>query len=382
MTSKSKTEVLFLIPSLVFRGAEKMLVNLVNQFDHDRFSIHVVSLSQDNPIASQIHPEAATFTALPRGWRYDMAPARELHKMILNKQIHAIIAFDIFSFFYVWMALWGIRSRPKIFISIHNIRFKSYRHWLQSFIYARLLSENEVFLSVCDAQIDYWAKIYHIPKSSFITIHNGVDTQLFSPPKDLQQSRLMRNQLGIPEDAFVILQVASLAPEKRHEDALLALKQIINEVEVSVILVCVGDGAEERKRSLKQLTQDAGIDEHVRFLGIQSDVKPFYEIADLFTLTSNTETFSMAALEAMSMGVPCVLTDVGGAREMIIEGINGYLVRAGNPRHIAEAWAAGYRNRHCFDRQKIRDWVIEKFSLSECTRKYENLLGNFPRTEY
>jgi len=328
-------------------------------------------------MADQIDSEAATFTALPRGWRYDMRPARELREMIRNKQIDVIIAFDIFSFFYAWLALWGIQSRPRIFISIHNTRFKSYRHWLQNFIYARLLSANETFLSVCEAQIDYWAGTYHIPRSSFITIHNGVDTELFSPSVDLERNRLTRQQFGIQEDAFVILQVASLAPEKRHEDALLAVKRLVNEMEQPILLVCVGDATEERKRYLKQLAHGTGVQGHVIFCGIKSDVKQFYEIADLFTLTSSTETFSMAALEAMSMGVPCVLTDVGGAREMIVEGMNGYLVRAGNPDQIAGGWAAGYRNRHCFDRQKIRGWVIENFSLSECARKYQNLIGNF-----
>lgn len=377
MTARSKTKVLFLIPSLKYRGAEKMLVNLVNQFNHDRFSIHVVSLSRENPMAAQIRHGAATFTALPRARRYDMGPARELRQIILNQQIDVIIAFDIFSFFYTWMALLGIRSRPKIFISIHNTKFKSYRHWFQNFIYARLLSKNEVFLSVCDAQIDYWVRTYRIPRSSFITIHNGVDTELFSPCGNLKPGRLTRQELGIPEEAFVILQVASLAPEKRHEDAFLALKSLVDEIEVPVRLVCVGDGTEERKRFLNQLTQDAGVHEHVIFCGVQNDVKPFYEIADLFTLTSSTETFSMAALEAMSMGVPCVLTDVGGACEMIVDGMNGYLVRAGDAHEIAKGWLAGYKNRHGFDRPGIRNRAIKNFSLSECARKYENLFAGF-----
>ena len=106
MTSAPKMDILFLIPSLKLRGAERMLVNLVNALDHDRFSIHVVSLSQDNPLADKLKPEAAILTLLPRVWRYDLSPARELHTMIRTKRIQAIIAFDIFAFFYAWMALW------------------------------------------------------------------------------------------------------------------------------------------------------------------------------------------------------------------------------------------------------------------------------------
>ena len=375
--SQPKTRVLLLIPSLVFRGAERMLVNLVNHLNQDRFSIHVVSLSRDNPLADHIRSGAVTFTALPRVWRYDIGPARELQRIIVNQRIDTIIAFDIFSFFYIWLALRGTQSRPKIFISIHNIRFRSYRHWLQSVIYARLLTGKELFLSVCNAQTDYWAKTYLIPKERFITVYNGVDTLSFSPSIDVKQKKLIRSRLEISEDTFIILQVASLVPEKRHEDSLLALKYLTREIAKPILLVFVGDGAEKRKKRLKQLAQAAGVMEQVRFCGIQSDVRPFYEIADLFTLTSETETFSMAALEAMSMGLPCVLTDVGGAREMIVEGMNGYLVRAKTPRHIAIGWAAAYKNKDQFDHQKIRARVIQIFSLSECTRTYENLLTNF-----
>jgi glycosyltransferase involved in cell wall biosynthesis len=375
-------EILFLIPSLKLRGAERMLVNLVNALDHDRFSIHVVSLSQDNPLADKLKPEAAILTLLPRVWRYDLSPARELHTMIRTKRIQAIIAFDIFAFFYAWMALWRIRPRPKIFISIHNMQFKTYRHWLQNFIYARLLSGNEIFIAVCDAQIDYWTKSYRIPKNNFLTIHNGVDTRAFSPTTDLSQIMLRRNQLGIAKDTFVILHTASLAPEKGHEDAFVALKQFIHETNAPVILLCVGHGPDERKRYLHQFARNLGVHEHIRFCGAQEDVKPFYEIADIFTLTSHTEAFSVAALEAMSMGVPCVLTDVGGAREMIVEGMNGYLVQAGDSRRIAEGWAAAYRNRCCFERQRIRNWVIGNFSLFECARRYENLLENISRKEF
>ena len=374
MKSETKKKVLFLIPSLVYRGAERMLVNLVNQFDQTRFSIHVVSLSHDNPMADQIRPEAAAFTALPRRWRYDMGPAWGLNMIILEEQIDTILAFDIFSFFYAWISLWGVRSRPKIFISIHNTKYKSFRHWLQNFIYARLLSEQEVFLSVCGAQVDYWAKTYRIPRGSFITIHNGVDTAFFSPSTTFEQKRQLRSLYGIPEEAYVILQVASFAPEKRHEDAFLALKHLLGKVKAPIAFMCVGAGAETRRHFLKKFAQQTGVGEQLVFCGIQNDVRPFYEMADLFTLTSSTETFSMAALEAMSMGVPCVLTDVGGASEMILNAVNGYLVPAGDPEQIAEGWLAVYRNQLASDRQQIRNRIIERFSLTQCARKYENLL--------
>jgi glycosyltransferase involved in cell wall biosynthesis len=117
------------------------------------------------------------------------------------------------------------------------------------------------------------------------------------------------------------------------------------------------------------------ISSQVRFCGLQSDVRPFYQAADIFTLSSQfIETFSVAALEAMSMGLPCVLTDVGGAYEMILEGMNGYLVPPRNPPDLANAWLKILKNKDSFDHEKIRAWVIEHFTLKDCVQKYENML--------
>ena len=143
---------------------------------------------------------------------------------------------------------------------------------------------------------------------------------------------------------------------------------------INFYLVLVGNGPEKYKKQLQEMAYELGISKRVIFCGVQSEVKLFYAAADIFTLTSSSETFSVAALEAMSMGLPCVLTDVGGAREMVVEGMNGYLVEPQNPRRIAEGWLAAFKNKDNFDHEKIRNWVIEHFSLIDCVHKYEDLL--------
>ncbi len=74
------------------------------------------------------------------------------------------------------------------------------------------------------------------------------------------------------------------------------------------------------------------------------------------------------------MGLPCVLTEVGGAREMIVEGMNGYLVSPRRPRELANAWWKALDNKRQFDREKIRAWAMGNFDLGQCVRKYQMLL--------
>ena len=99
-------------------------------------------------------------------------------------------------------------------------------------------------------------------------------------------------------------------------------------------------------------------------------------MSDLFTLSSNNETFSIAALEAMATGLPCVLTDVGGTREMVIEGTNGYLVPPENPRLLADTWLQVLKRKADFSPESVRATVASRFSLERCVRSYEQLLYN------
>ena len=96
-------------------------------------------------------------------------------------------------------------------------------------------------------------------------------------------------------------------------------------------------------------------------------------MADVFTLTSESETFSIAALEAMAFGLPCALTDVGGAREMIVEDWNGTLADPLDPASIAKAWMNALKNN--LNGRFIRQYVEKRFSLPTMLDKYVNLLS-------
>lgn len=371
-----RKNILFIISSLSVGGAEKLLLNLVNHFDLNQFSINVIALSDKNPLAREIYSDDIHFTSLSRKWRYDMKPAQQIRQIISENQIGTVIAFDLLCFFYIWYAFLNAPLKPRIFISLHSTNPKNFKHLLQSMIYVRLLSGEEKLISVCDTQADYLSKLYGIPRKRFITIYNGVDIDYFHSSNSINVRNSIRSSLMIPEDAFVILQVASIVPHKRHEDSLVALKKLIDRnPSLPCYLLFVGQGEKDREYKLKALAESLMISNLVRFCGLQVDVRPYYQVADIFTLSSRfVETFSVAALEAMSMGLPCVLTEVGGACEMIVEGMNGYLVRPCSPDDLAIAWLKAFVNKDYFDHEKIRARVIENFTLRDCIQKYENIL--------
>jgi glycosyltransferase involved in cell wall biosynthesis len=205
-------------------------------------------------------------------------------------------------------------------------------------------------------------------------VYNGVDTQYFNPIMIQHNTeKSLRKTLGINPEDKVIVQVARLQKEKCHSDAIMALSILKSQKnQKSTHLIIVGTGNSSYVSALKALVQKEELNDFVHFVGSQSDVRPYLFMSDLFTLTSESETFSIAALEAMSMGLPVVLTDVGGAKEMVVSGLNGVLVRPHNSKELAEAWKTLLNSN--LQSKKIRNHVIEKFSIQSMIDHYENLL--------
>jgi glycosyltransferase involved in cell wall biosynthesis len=123
---------------------------------------------------------------------------------------------------------------------------------------------------------------------------------------------------------------------------------------------------------VKKLVAELKMENYVIFAGLQKDVRPFYWSGNLFTLCStNVETFSIAALESMACGLPCVLTDIGGAREMIVEGLTGYLSKT-DDASIADAWLKALKTD--FRKEKIFAFIQNHFDSSKMVEEYRKIL--------
>ena len=183
---------------------------------------------------------------------------------------------------------------------------------------------------------------------------------------------LIRSQFGVPEDAIVIIKTAVFRPEKNHRGSLEALRLLIQKGFDNVYLLFVGDGP--LKNEIKLFSKVFNLSEKVIFAGHQIDVRPFYWASDIFTLTSNAvETFSISSLEALCCGLPCVLTNIGGANEMIDEQVNGYL-SALNSKDICENWEKAILSK--FNKKQISKNASEKFNLDLMIDRYSDFLLN------
>lgn len=206
------------------------------------------------------------------------------------------------------------------------------------------------------------------------TIHNGIDGQQFNPALRQQHRAAMRAKLGLGEEVCVIGLSAAFRPEKNHAQAVEALAALRAQGHNTHLLL-LGDGP--GRAGLEAAVAAQGLAPHVTFAGRQSDVVPWLSAFDVGVLTSTAvETFSLAALEFMALGVPGVLSDIGGANEMVSDGRNGWVFPAGDTAALVAALArlADPALRAQLG-EAAAQRVATEFTLETMVNRYEGLLG-------
>ncbi|HYK54855.1 MAG TPA: N-acetyl-alpha-D-glucosaminyl L-malate synthase BshA [Flavisolibacter sp.] len=152
-------------------------------------------------------------------------------------------------------------------------------------------------------------------------IHNFVDVQRFSrKPIDAFKKVIA------PNGERVLLHASNFRKIKRVEDVVLIFNEVLKHIPSKLLFV--GDGPE--RATAEQLCRQLGVCDEVRFVGKQEQMEDILAIADLFLLTSEYESFGLAALEAMAAGVPVVSTNAGGLPEIMIQGVTGFMGNVGD----------------------------------------------------
>ncbi len=158
-------------------------------------------------------------------------------------------------------------------------------------------------------------------------IYNFVDGKRFH-----RQNKEHFKQMIAREGEKLIVHTSNFRKVKRVGDVVEIFAQVIKELPSKLLMV--GDGPERRKA--EELGRELDIFEDIVFLGSQDSVEEIYSIADLFLLPSESESFGLAALEAMACGVPVVASNTGGIPEMVVDGETGFTSEVGNTDKMAQ----------------------------------------------
>lgn len=228
----------------------------------------------------------------------------------------------------------------------------------------------EKVIVVSDSVADAVVRNEGVDRADVVKIYNGVDADALRPPTPEQASR-GREALGFGPGDFVVGMVANFRPEKKHDvlfaGALEAREQVPR---LKLLLIGAGPLLEQYRTQFREPA--GGID--VLFTGAVHDVPRYLPAMDVGCLIS-IEGFSNAVLEKMAIGLPMVVSNVGGNAEAVVEGRNGFLVPLNDAGALARALVALHADptRRSAMGRESRRLVEERFSLESMWRSHEAL---------
>lgn len=135
-----------------------------------------------------------------------------------------------------------------------------------------------------------------------------------------------------PNDEKILIHTSNFRKVKRTQDVVMIFEKVRDMIPCKLLLV--GDGPE--RQNLEILCRDLNIAEDVRFLGKQDPVEELLAVSDLFLMPSETESFGLAALEAMACQVPVIATNSGGIPEIMVQGVTGFMSNVGDIEEMAK----------------------------------------------
>lgn len=200
-------------------------------------------------------------------------------------------------------------------------------------------------------------------------IHNFIDPELYKS-KDCSQIK----SAICPNGEKALIHISNFRQVKRVTDTIRILNEVLKVVPTKLILV--GDGPE--RSETEKLARDLGISEHVKFLGKQHALPELLSCSDVFLLPSQSESFGLAALEAMSCGVPVVASNIGGIPEVVIHGETGYVAEFGDVNRMSKYVIELLTNKKKWTMfsESARRVAVENFNTDKIIPQYEKVYEN------
>jgi L-malate glycosyltransferase len=222
-------------------------------------------------------------------------------------------------------------------------------------------------VGICDATTNNVKRLHTIPARRIVRVYNGT----------IPLSRAVKDNM-LPKTGFTLVYVGRLAPVKNHALLLHAFRAAIS-VMPDLRLWMVGDGNE--RKSLECLATELGLEQEVTFWGQQLDVTPFLSAADAFIMSSKSEGLPMSLLQAFSLGIPAIVTDVGGMAEVVRLANAGYTVSSTDSAEMAAAivlLAGNHGELEQFSRNAETTFHA-RFTLQSMVAAYMDLYRTTPR---
>lgn len=321
---------LMLLGNLDIGGAERTALELAVGLRREGMDVRAAALKSGGPLGLLLRQSGVPLQEGLLKFRFDATASLRVAKLLRRDRFDAIVLVDIYRNA-MFCGLWGARLVRAAGQIVRTVLWCSavptgqagdFTPRLRRYLRRGMLDH---VVCVSDWQREM-LRTYGLPAEKMTTIHNGVDLSRFANASSAD--------LPGPADVPAMVQIANVMPDKDY-DTLLSAAALLRRRGVSFRLLLVGretDAAPMRAR-----IAEGGLTDCVFPLGPRNDVPNLLAASELLVLSTRSEVFNVAVLEAMAAGRAVIVSDVPGFAEMFVDGREGLKVLPGDPAALADA---------------------------------------------
>lgn len=364
---KEKIRVAHIVNYLSPAGKELGIVKLLNGMDSDRFKGYLIAIDEVFDSLS-LDTEKTELISMGKGRGNDFKMPKKLAKVLKEKQIDIVHTHS-------WGTLVEGVVGSKIAgskIVIHGEHGTFHTGLKRKIIQQILFRMADYRLSVSQVLANKLEAAFGLKKGAYDVILNGVDSEKFN--FDPAKRASYRKELGVEDNTLLIGTVGRTMKIKNHPLLVKAAKELAGRG-LNFKMVIIGDSPlHSTREELQKMAVDFGVSDKVAFVGARKDIPGYMSAMDIFTLPSFSEGCSNVILEAMSVGLPIVASNVGGNPELVFHKQNGLLFESDNVHAISDSFSMLLNDadlRTSFS-ETSRRFILERFSLQQMITNYED----------
>jgi glycosyltransferase involved in cell wall biosynthesis len=364
-----------LITTLTFGGAETQVVRLAEELNALGWTVAVACMVAPKAYRARLEDAGIAVYSLDmargvpdpravfrlrdliRNFQPDVVHSHMVHANLLGRAVRLVCRFSA------------------LICTAHNLRETSEKGgptWHKELLYRLTDSLANCTTIICHAARERYIQVGAVPADKLELVPNGVDTERFAPSRE---SRLAaRKSLGLDSE-FVWLAVGRLVEQKDYPNLFRAL-ETAGPGNYRVLIAGNGPLADQ----LEADCATRGLADRVQFVGARENILELYHAADAYVMSSRFEGLSAALLEAAAMGLPSVVTDAGGNRDIVLEGQTGYIVQPENAEQLGKAMTA-LMNASAEARERFsiaaRRHCLENYRFETITTRWIDLYSRY-----
>jgi glycosyltransferase involved in cell wall biosynthesis len=365
---------IFVTSNLISGGCERHAISVMNGLCRRGHDCHALYIKPGGDMEGDLRlREGGTITALQAERYLDRRALGEFAALVRRVAPDAIVAANPYALMYSRLALALARSSARLVVTYHSTVLSGMKERLMMAAYRPLFWGADCTIYVSAAQARYSMRRGVLSRRNEV-IHNAVDVEKYRDPGDRAARVEMRRRFGYAPEDYVIGLTAILRPEKNPVQLVEAVARL-RAAGCPARALMIGDG--DMREVVEARARELGVARDIAITGFQLDVRPYVAACDAMVLCSTAvETFSLAALEAMAMGKPLVLSELGGAAEMLFPGWNGYLFPPGDGEALVRHLAALSDRAVSVSMGRNGRRVVESlFSEQKMIDRYEQVLS-------